>query len=277
MEFTNTFPLGALQLLADGSGESGSAVAASGGTSGDTAGAAARQSSGEATGAQAPCADAPAAGVQRDITDKTDAEFEALIRGPYKRAFDERMQRTISRRLKQNREELARYQAMAPTLERLARKYGVEQTDAEGLCRALDAAAEPEPAPEEVIRQGADRLADQWRQQERQLRECYPGFDLAAELDDGRFRELLRGGMDLQSAYELCHRQEHLTAAMAYAVSAARRRFVRQLSAQGLRPSENGMGGQAGAVSRRDVSRFTGSDIDAIRRRVEKGERISFG
>lgn len=258
MDSTYTFPVGALQLLSDGN-------------SGDTAGAAARQTTGEESAADAAGGQAPAAGVQEG----SEEAFEELIRGPYKKVFDERMQRTISRRLKQSRQELEKFQTMAPVLDRLAQKFGVDAADTDALLRALEEDA-PQ-IPEEETDRRASALAENWLRQEQLLRQAVPGFDLKRELSDSRFRQLLSQGVCLADAYGLCHSREFLTEAMAFAVDATTRCLAGHLAARGQRPRENGMGGTCAVVSRREVARFSGSDIDQIRRRVEKGERISFG
>ena len=50
----------------------------------------------------------------------------------------------------------------------------------------------------------------------------------------------------------------------------------RKFSATGIRPQENGTAAQSGAVTRPDVSRMSKSDRQAIIRRVQQGEKISF-
>ena len=53
------------------------------------------------------------------------AEFEKLIKGEYKDLYDARMQDTIQKRLKGSKETVDKYNALSPTLELLAKKYGI--------------------------------------------------------------------------------------------------------------------------------------------------------
>ena len=130
-------PMHNLQLFAEGG-----AGGAAGGTGGDggTAqgqGVTAEAASQQTKGAKNPLADvqygiqeetAPAAEVQKTTEAQPDlnAEFEKLIKGQYKEQYDARMQDTIQKRLKGSKETVEKYNALAPTLEILAKKYGVD-------------------------------------------------------------------------------------------------------------------------------------------------------
>ena len=66
------------------------------------------------------------------------AEFEKLIKGEYKDLYDARVQDTIQKRLKGSKENEAKLNALSPTIELLAKKYGVDANDVEALNKAIE-------------------------------------------------------------------------------------------------------------------------------------------
>ena len=140
MKFNSFIPMLSLQVFAEGAG------AGDGGTAqgqGATAGVASQQKA-----VSNPLANvkygiqedaAPVAEVQAEPTAVVDrnAEFEKLIKGEYKDLYDAKMQDTIQKRLKSSKETVDKYNALAPTLEMLAKKYGVDAGDIESLNKAI--------------------------------------------------------------------------------------------------------------------------------------------
>ena len=169
------------------------------------------------------------------------AEFENLIKGKYKRAYDARVRDIVTRRLK-----------------------GAKQQAAEG---EIDA---------ESVRLNAEKLCDCWIKQEEETRAYYPDFDMRLLLQDATFRKLLRSGIDVRTAYEVLSRDRILPAAMDLAVKAAQRLAAKRIASRAARPDENAMGGTGGTLLKTDVSKLTRSDIADVSRRLARGERISF-
>lgn len=66
------------------------------------------------------------------------ARFEELIKGEYKDLYDARMSDTIQKRLKSSKETVDKYNALAPTLDLLGRKYGVDASDINALNKAIE-------------------------------------------------------------------------------------------------------------------------------------------
>ena len=310
MKHFNFIPAFNLQLFADG----GAAAGGDGGTAqgqGVTAGAASQQTKGDLASVKygvQPEEAAPAAEVQKETAEPTDlnAEFEALIKGKFKAQYDARMQDTIQKRLKGSKETEQKFNEVAPILEILGKKYGVKATDISALSKAIEdddsyyeaEAAERDMTVEqlkmfkkmerennafkqrEIDRQNqenADRLLKVWHEQEEQTKKVYPNFDMAAELQNEQFRNLIENNVSVQAAYEVIHRDEIIPAAMQFAAQAVEQNISKKIAANGARPSENGMGGVASAVVKSDVSKLTKFDIDEVARRVARGERISFG
>ena len=175
------------------------------------------------------------------------AEFEKLIKGKYKRAYDARVRDIVTRRLK-----------------------GAKQQAAEGETR---------PAGDtdwESVRLNAEKLCDCWIRQEEETRAYYPDFDMRLLLQDATFRKLLRSGIDVRTAYEVLSRDRILPAAMDFAVKAAQRLAAKRIASRAARPDENAMGGTGGTLLKTDVSKLTRSDIADVSRRLARGERISF-
>ncbi len=237
-------------------------------------------------------------------------EFERLIKEEYKDLYDERAQKMIDARFKQVRtleEQAEKTKELEPVLEMLAQKYGVDSTDAQALARAIEEddsyyeeealekgltveqlkhmkqierenAAFKRAAQEQQRRENADRIYAQWQQQASECQRFYPQFDLAGECaaDTGeRFLDLLKNGIDVRTAYEVIHKDELLSGAMALTAHTIQEKTVNDIRARGMRPAENGGSGSSAArIVKKDPSTFTRKDREEIARRVLRGERI---
>ena len=310
-------PMLSLQIFAEGGAAAGAGVG-DGGTAqgqGVTAGAASQQIKGVKGN---PLADvkygiqaeesAPAAEVQKTTEAQTDrnAEFEKLIKGEYKDLYDARVQDTIQKRLKGTKDTVDKYNALTPTLELLAKKYGVEASDIAALTKAIEQddtyyeqeamekgitvqqlkqikAMERENAnlraqmQEAQNQENGRNLYSQWMQQADETKKVYPRFDLRAEMDNPRFVDLLRANVDVRTAFEVLHRDEILPAAMQYTAKTVESKIAKSIASGAGRPSENGLSSQSAAVVKSDVSQLSGRDIDEVMRRVARGERVTFG
>lgn len=247
---------------------------------GVTAGDAAQHNTGAAhTAAGIGPEEAPAAGVQD--TDAMNREFEELIKGKYKAQYDARMQDTIQKRIRGLKEAADSWKEAAPLMEMLGKKYGIDAADTRALADALKSdgakARPPQAVADRRIREQADRLHAAWQQQEAATRQVYPDFQMEKELGNPAFVKLITGDVDVQTAYEVVHRDELIPAAMQYAARAMEQNLAKRIAANGFRPAENGMDSAAAAVVRTDVSKFTRADVDEVARRVARGERVSFG
>lgn len=241
---------------------------------------------------------------EADVVDRN-AEFEKLIKGEYKDLYDARVQDTIQKRLKGSKETVEKYNALTPTLDILARKYGVDASDVEALNKAIeddDAYFEDEALEkgitveqlkairkmerenaelrrqmnEQSIRENADKIYASWMEQSDALKGVYPGFELDAELQNPRFVDLLRNNIDVRTAYEVLHKDEIIPAAMQFTARQVEQKLTNKIIAGGARPMENGMSSQSSAVVKSDVSQLSKEDRAEIARRVARGERITF-
>ena len=209
----------------------------------------------------------PAAG--EDTQAQRAERFEALIRGEYKDVYKAHVQHIVKQRLKGSEETVRKYKALSPVLQLLEKKYGVPSGDAAALFAALE--------KEDSSRtQKTDALAreqyEKWLSQAGELRESYPDFDIRAELNDSRFRELLKSGVPMADAYELVHRSE----LMEKAARDMEDRISRRILSGTARPRESALKSQSSAMMKNDVSQMSKKARQDIIRRVQQGEKISF-
>ena len=315
MKFKTFIPMLSLQVFAEGG--SAGAGAGDGGTAqgqGVTEAAALPQTKGAKSN---PLANvkygiqeeaAPAAEVQEVSTvaqPDRNAEFEKLIKGEYKDLYDARVQDTIQKRLKSSKETVDRYNALTPTLEMLAKKYGVDASDIEALNKAIqeDDSYYEEEALEKGIsvqqlkeirrmeRENADlkaqmeeaqrqengkKLYAQWMQQADETKKVYPSFDIQTEMNNPQFLALLRSNIDVRTAYEVTHKDEIIQGAMQFTAQTVESKLAKKIASNGTRPSENGMSSQSASVVKSDVSQLSKADRAEIIRRVQRGEKIRF-
>ena len=306
MKFKTFIPMLSLQLFAEGAGDGGTAEG-----QGAMAGVASQQKA-----ASNPLANvkygiqeeaAPVAEVQEETTAVLDrkAEFEKLIKGEWKDEYDARMQDTIQKRLKSSKETVDKYNALAPTLEMLAKKYGVDAEDIESLNKAIQEDdsyyeeealergitvqqlkeirkmerenAELKAQMEEAQRQeNGKKLYAAWMQQADETKKVYPSFDIQTEMNNPQFLALLRSNIDVRTAYEVTHKDEIIQGAMQFTAQTVESKLAKKIASNGARPAENGMSSQSAAVVKSDVSQLSKADRAEIIRRVQRGEKIRF-
>lgn len=260
---TNEIRFLSLQLFAEAGGE--------GGDTGVTAGAAAPQRN-QGVKASAPGRNpggkaAPDAGVRENRVGDSDGEFERLIKGPFRDAYERRVSDIVRKRVKGVRE------VQAQPDQSDAAKEG--QEDREISSQATEEQRRQERLAEEQKRHSrGQEIYGQWMRQAEDAKQMYPGLDLQAESRDPEFRKLLFAGVDVASAYLVRHKDEIIPAAMHRAAKAVEQRLAGKLRTEGIRPPENGMRPQGASFARRDVTKMSKADRDAICARVAKGERI---
>ena len=314
MEITTIIiPMLSLQVFAEGAGGAGAGTGDGGTAQGQgvteaaalpqTKGAKSNPLAGVKYGIQEEAA--PVAEVQSVAQPDRNAEFEKLIKGEYKDLYDARVQDTIQKRLKSTKETVDKFNALTPTLELLANKYGVDAGDIEALGKAIeedDSYYEQEAMEkgmsvkdlkqvkqmerenaelkrqiqEKERRNNADKLYAAWLQQSEDAKKVYPTFDLKAEMNNPEFVKLLRSNVDVRTAYEVLHKDEIIPAAMQFTAKTVEQKLTNKIIANGARPSENGMNSQGAAVVKSDVSQLSKEDRAEIIRRVARGEKIRF-
>jgi hypothetical protein len=304
-----------LQMFAEGASGGDGGTGAEGAT-GVNATAAASQTKGVKSnpladvkyGVQAKTEASPAAEVKEapTVVEDRNAKFEALIKGEYKDLFDQKMQDTVQKRLKGSKETVDRYNALSPTLEILAKKYGVDASDINALNKAIeeddsyfeDEALEKGITVEQLKeirkmerenadlkrqmeeqnrKENANKIYAQWMEQADTTKTVYPSFDLRTEMQNPKFVDLLKSNIDVRTAYEVIHKDDIIAGAMQFTAKKVEQNITNKIIANGARPSENGNSSQGASLTKSDVSTLTRADRAEIARRVARGEKISFG
>jgi LysM repeat protein len=238
-------------------------------------------------------------------TEDRNAKFEALIKGEFKDLYDARVQDTIQKRLKGTKETVDKYNELTPTLEMLARKYGVDVSDIKALNKAIedDDAYYEEEAMEKGIsveqlknvrkmerenaelrkqmeeqnnRERAERDVAEWMKQAEAAKHSFPNLDLGEELKNPQFINLLQSGVGVETAYFAMHHRELVPQAMQYTAKAVEQKLTNKVIANGARPTENGIKSQSSVIVKSDVSQLSKADRAEIIRRVARGEKIKF-
>lgn len=246
----------------------------------------------------------PTVGEQTDTPDRN-AEFEKLIKGEYKDLYDARVQDTIQRRLKNTKDTVDKYNSLAPTLEMLSKKYGVDSSDIEALNKAIeedDSYYEEEALEkgvsveqlknirkmerenaelkrqmqEQSIRENADKIYAGWMNQAEALKGVYPTFDFDTELKNPKFVDLIKNNVDVRTAFEVIHKDEIIGSAMQFTAQQTKQKLAKSIISNSSRPTENGVSSQSSAVVKSDVSQLSKADMAEINRRVLRGEKIRF-
>jgi hypothetical protein len=236
--------------------------------------------------------------------------YNDLINGEYKDLDQERFQQVFDRRFKQVKGMEADLASQKPVLDKLMARYGVE--DMEQLDKALtedydfwERAADAEGetvekylhnlkqklAMQDLERENAEfrkfrqrqigeqqarQQIESWNQEAEKVKEIYPTFDIKTEVQNKQFLDMLKSGVDMETAYKVLHLDEITQNAARTAAQTANAQAQAKIKQKASRPSENGTSSQSAAIVRNDVSTLTRAERAEIARRVQRGEKISF-
>jgi len=225
--------------------------------------------------------------------------------------YNKQMQSVVRSRLRGEGQAQEALGKLAPALEVLARKYGMDPSklDYEALSSAVnndeqyyeDKAVEmgtnvetarrldqmernqarqqrqeQETLRQQMLRQHFARM----EQQGEALKKTFPNFDLREELKNPTFARLTEpsSGLTLEDAYYAVHRQEIQTAAMQVTAQKTAEKLSAAIQAGSRRPQENGSTGQAPATASIDYRKMTKGEREDLKRRIRtaaaRGERI---
>lgn len=114
------------------------------------------------------------------------------------------------------------------------------------------------------------------QQQAEAARQFYPNLDLLKEMENPAFTRLLANDVDVQTAYEVVHRNEIMGGMMGFAAHKAATAISNSIQANAARPSENGLGKQSAANVTRimDPRQLTREQRKELRRQVHAGKKI---
>lgn len=226
--------------------------------------------------------------------------------GRYEKEYGAAVNKAVRTRLRGAQQNEALLERMQPVMAMLGQQYGVDMSDMskvdfEALGKTLtedrrwyEREAEELGVPVETVarqraaeRQNAVlqqqvsqmRQAQQQREQFDALREGfravqerYPQADLGTEIGNRAFMSLMAAGFDPMQAYEAAHYRELQQAAMQYGVN----RVQAQVQANGMRPVESALGSPTGQQMKLDPAKLTKEQRAELRRRVARGEKITF-
>ena len=231
------------------------------------------------------------------------AEFAKLISGEYREVYEELLKEKTASGLKENkslREELKqteeilemlsdRYSAgSAEELKKAlkadnslfaenAGKYGMD-VNSYRYMRNLERENARAKAQLDRSKTEAEMAAKMraWYADSNSVAQQYPDFNLADEISNPRFIELMRGGVDMKTAYEVLHHNDIIENIRRENAAEAKKTAAMELEARNNRPIENGLSSQSNAVLKKDVSLLTPEERAEIARRAARGEIISF-
>lgn len=239
------------------------------------------------------------------------ASFEQLLKSnpDYKAAYDAKLTKALDGRFAKQKTIEDRQKKLGPILDVLAGKYGLSRGedgyDLEALSKAID--EDKSYYEEEAMRRGMsveelkrfkslERENDQFRrtmeererqeasqkawgkvmQQAEEAKKVYPSLDIDAEMQDPGFGRLVAAGVPVRTAYEVVHRDEIMGGAMQYTAQQMAQKISNAVAAGARRPNESGMGAWNSAETKIDPAKLTKEQRAEIRKRVLRGEAVTF-
>lgn len=237
--------------------------------------------------------------------------FDDLIKGKFKTEYSRHVQEAINKRFKNQRDNQEFLDRMNPALSLMAERYGIQpdkdgNLDYDALYNKL--VDDNSMYEEEAFRRGmsvedlkhmkqlefqneqlqrrneeAEREAqsraefDELVRQGEDLKRFYPNFDLSVEMQNPDFGRLIAVNVPLRTAYEVVHKDEIMAGGMQYAVQQTAEKLSKAVQSGSRRARENGTSGQSPSdTGTLDPSKLTLKDLQRIRARAERGERITF-
>ena len=225
--------------------------------------------------------------------------------------YNKQMQMTVQSRLKSAKQAEEALAKMAPALEVLARKHGLDPNnpDYEALAKAVnddDAYYEDKALELGVSIDAAKRIDQQERdnarkqqeearnleqqklrnhfvkleQQGEALKKVFPNFDLRTELQNPVFARMTSPnvGVSVEDAYHAIHRKEIMSRGMQVTAQQTAQKISNAIQAGSRRPDENGTSGQAASVTTFDYSKASKAQRDALKQQIRaaaaRGEKL---
>ena len=227
-----------------------------------------------------------------------DAEFEQLIKTKFKKQFGKKTEALVAAQRK-DKETLEKQHGAL--LDRLYLRYGVNDTAA--LEKALDEdkawieaqAVQKGISTEQLLRSRQlelenerfrraqqeqqekahrEQVLAEWMRQGEAVRQMFPGFDFETELANDNFAGLLSKGIDVMTAYKVCHFDDIQAGTIEAAVHDTQRRVTEDIKARGTRPVENAAGTPAAVRGKLDIKNSTKAQRDDWERRILDGEKL---
>ena len=240
-------------------------------------------------------------------------EWDTLIKGKYKEQYGKAVNDAVQKRFKHQKDLQGQIDAIDPVIRAIAQRYDVkadalgnipinvlsekvlndnsmyEQEAYERGMSVEDLKTMKSLERENAQLRRATQVTEEQREwdtlvaQGEELKQTYPAFDMDNEMLNPQFGKLLatfqRSGFPnaVQIAYETVHRDEIMGGAMQYAVEQTKQKISNSIQSGMTRPQENGTSQTAaGAPTALDPSKLTREQIEDIKKRAARGERITF-
>ncbi len=194
-----------------------------------------------------------------ESTRDKDKEFDALIENEYKEQFSKKVQKIISKRLREVKNLKEKNMKNAENKEEILRRLAFENS-------FLKKRHENELQLMK-LRGEAQKL----RKQAAETKEVYPDFDFEKEIKNPEFMRLLKLGVGVKNAYEVAN----IDAILENNTKAAEKKVVDSIRLKGNRPVENGSEGASGILLSGNASKLSRKERAELAKRAAKGERIS--
>lgn len=226
----------------------------------------------------------------------------------YKAQYDADVQQIVRSRLRDADTTSQALQTLQPMLDAMAKRFGTKAGDYQALADHYldddtlyeDEAIETGMSVEAIknihkVTAERDRYKNQVEQsaamaqvqqhfnglmqQGEALKAKYPFFDLQKELQNDSFVKMTSpsGGLTVEQAFAALHHNELQQYAMQQAAMQSQRQAAQTVQANMARPRENaGRSAAPQATVRNDPSKLTLNDFEEIKKRVARGEKISF-
>lgn len=325
-----------LQLFADGTGDGGAATSgetsvAAGQNTGVNVSVAAEQTAPKTTAdrlaelgvpkeklgrakygkaVNQPQADAQAAAAPKEAIEATETKdtakrltWDEIMADP---DYNREMQKVVSSAKTKYKADAEGLEKLAPALQLLSKKYGVDSGDYDAIAkavadddeyyedRAMELGVSTEVAKQlersEAVARAAEAQKQQFINEQKlmehlgkmnaqavELQKKYPNFDLRKELDNPTFRRLTAPDLmfSLEDAYELVHRDEIKESIRQAALKASVQQVSNAVQSNRSRPSEGGVPKSSNAsIQTFDYRNATREQREALKARIKSGEKI---
>lgn len=251
-------------------------------------------------------------GAGQNATDRN-AEFLELVNGDYKEEAQGWLKDKLGKRMKGKDAKIHEYDEyrakMTPAMEKLAVRYGV--TDPQDIDAIMAAMAEDDSyfenyaiehgvtteqaktliKAERINKQNEQRKLEEqekqafnekysgWLQEAEQLKQLYPKFDFDYESnneDTGeRFSRFVASGVSVQDAYELVHKEDIMSGAMAYAINKMQQDAAANRQSRVNRPAENGTSAQQPSKFNDSMDSLSSEEVQKIANAVKSGYKVT--
>lgn len=115
-----------------------------------------------------------------------------------------------------------------------------------------------------------------WEQQAEAMKAKYPSFDFAACRANPAFADLMKLGVNLETAYRAVYFDQLLADSQSATAQAVEKGVTERIAARNARPNENGTRPSGAATVKADVNSLSKADREEIERRVMHGAKIRF-